>query len=86
MSEPYTLISEASRYSYFIFGKGSNSFKDINKETKNIVVFGRNKFNEETLKKLQEKYKIDHIQYLPDKIIVAHGPDEIYNTIKIIAE
>jgi hypothetical protein len=86
MVEPYTLISEASRYSYFIFGKGSNSLKDLNNEAKNIVVFGRNIFNEETLKKLQEKYKIDHIQYLPDRIIVAHGSDEIYHTVKIVAE
>ena len=86
MSEPYTLISEESRYSYFIFGKRSNSFGNLSKETKNIVVFGRDKFNKDTLNNLQEKFKINHIEYLSDKIIAAHGPEEIYNTIKIIAE
>ena len=86
MSEPYTLISEAPRYSYFIFEKASKSIQDLNKETKNIVVFGRANFDKETLKILHKKLKIKHIEYLPDKIIATHGPDGNYDTIKIIAE
>ena len=86
ISEPYTLISEAPRYSYFIFGKASRRLKDLNKASKNIVVFGRDNFTKQTLKNLREKFKINHIDYLPDKIIVAHGPDGIYNALKITAE
>jgi hypothetical protein len=86
MREPYTLISEEGRYSYFIFGKRSNSLESLDKEPKIIVIFGRDKFNDKTLNSLRKKVKISRIEYLSEKIIVAHGPEEIYHTVKIIAD
>ena len=84
--EPYTLISEASRYSYFIFGKGSNMVKDISKGNRYIVVFGKDKYIDKTIKTIHDKFDIDHIEYLDDKIITGHDPGEIYRTIKVITK
>lgn len=84
--EPYMLISESPRWSYFIFGKASHGVQDISSDTKNIVVFGRNKYDKDIIKNIQNKLEIDHIEYLNDEIITGHGLDEICSTIKIISK
>lgn len=86
MSEPYMLISEASSYSYYIFGKGSNNAKDISKGARCIVVFGKDKYIAQTINSMHNKLDIDHIEYLQDKIIAGRDPNEIYRTVKIIAK
>ena len=62
ISEPYMLISESSKIAYYIFGKGSNTDKDISNETKTIVLFGNDKYNNEIIKNIEDKYKIAHIE------------------------
>ena len=86
MSEPYMLISEASSYSYYIFGKFSNNVKDISKRERCIVVFGKDKYIAQTINSMHNKLDIDHIEYLKDKIIAGRDPNEIYRTVKIIAK
>ena len=86
MTEPYMLISQSPRYSYYIFDKRSNGAKDINNETKCIVLFGNDEYIKKTIKSLQNKLAIDHIEYLRDKIVAGHDQGEIYDTAKIIAK
>ena len=84
ISEPYMLITESSKTAYYIFGKYSNTDKDISGETKTIVLFGNDKYINEITKNVEDKYKIAHIEKFEDKIIVGRDPDSIYSTIKII--
>ncbi len=83
MSEPYELISETPKYSYYIFGKPSKDIKDINKNSKYIVVFGMDEYNKKMIKSINKKFTIDHIEYLDDKIIAGNRRDTKFNTIKI---
>ena len=83
MTESYALISETPKYSYYIFGKQSKQIKDINNYSKYIVLFGTDKYNKMMLKSIKDKFNIDHIEYLDDKIIVSDNRDAKLNTIKI---
>lgn len=83
MSEPYMLISAAPRYSYFIFHKGSNNIEAVNENIKVITVFGNEAYDKGIIAGLQDKFKVDHIEYLDDRIITGHGSGEIYYTVKI---
>jgi hypothetical protein len=83
ISEPYMLISESEKIAYYIFGKSSNTVEDINNQTKNIILFGNDKYNNKSIKNIGNKYKIDHIENYVDKIIVGRDQDSIYDTIKI---
>jgi hypothetical protein len=83
MSEPYELISETPKYSYYIFRRPCKNAKDINKNSKYIVVFGTDKYNKLMLQIIHDKFKIDHIEYLDHKIIAENSRDAKFNTIKI---
>jgi len=86
ISEPYVLVSETPKYSYYIFGKSSSNIKDINNECQYIVVYGSDEYNKKMLNLLQGKINIDNIEILDDKIIAAISRDAKYHTIIITAK
>jgi hypothetical protein len=81
--EPYVLISEFPKISYFIWGKPSIAAQDIPQASKNIVVFGTDDYNNKIINLVSQKYGIERIDHLNDAIITGHGPGSIFNTIKI---
>jgi hypothetical protein len=83
MSEPYELVSEVPKYSYYIFGKPSKDLRDIKSSTKYIVIFGQEEYNKEILKSINKAFDIHNIEYLNDKIIAATSREARFKTIKI---
>ncbi len=86
ISEPYMLISEAPRYSYYIFGKGSKKVQDINQDTKHMILFGKEQWLKEITKMVHDYIKHAQIEYLHEKYITGHNPGDIYCAVKINAQ
>lgn len=86
ISEPYTLISQSSRVSYFIFAKRSDNLDKIKEGNGPIIVFGNEEYVKKTKKYISQKYKVIKTENLYKQFILAHRRDEIYNIAKIIIE
>lgn len=84
IKEPYLLISQSPRYSYYIFGKGSHHKEDVFKTQKDIVIFGKNDYVQNTIQEFQKVLMIDRIEHLNGKMITGQGADERYLTVRII--
>jgi len=82
--EPYNLISQSSRYSYYIFNKRSISIKNVVKGDGPFIVFGNNKYINDIINTINMKFNIKRVERIDSQFIMAHRDDEIYHIVKII--
>ena len=82
--EPYNLISQSSRYSYYIFNKRSVSINIMVKDDGNIIVFGNDQYIKEMIETINRKFNIKRVERIDRQFIMAHRDDEIYHIVKII--
>lgn len=85
VEEPYILISQSPRLSYYIFNKRNNNVRDIKNEAGCIMIFGNEAYIQDNIKTIQKIIKVDQMERYPQEIIIGHSRDEIYNIVKIIA-
>ena len=82
--EPYNLISQSSRYSYYIFNKRSVSIENVVQGDGPFIVFGNNKYINDIINTINVKFNIKRVERIDGQFIMAHRDDEIYHIVKII--
>lgn len=81
--EPYVLISQLPRSSYYIFNKRDSNIDDIDIYWKNIIIFGNKEYIDAKINHLKEKYTIGHIENIQKEFVLGHGKMERYNIMRI---
>jgi hypothetical protein len=81
--EPYILISQFPRYTYYIFNKSANNIEDIKNKSRLIVVFGNKEYIKSYLNTIDKKIKNVKVEKINKQLILGHANDEIINIIKI---
>jgi hypothetical protein len=84
--EPFTLISESPRYSYYIFNKRADNIDKITFRSNPIIVFGNSRYIDNITRLIKNTYKVVRIENMNTKFMLAHGEDEMYNVTKIVLE
>ncbi len=84
IGEPYTLISQSPRISYYVFGKRASKIEDIKDNIRNVVIYGDNAYIASNINIIKDKYGIKDCKFIDKGTIEGHYGNNTLHLVEII--
>lgn len=83
IKEPYMLVSQSPRISYYLFNKRSIDIADINHGHGTMIIFGNKEYIDANINLLKQQAKIEHIDDVNHTIILGHENSDLYHIVRM---